>query len=77
MWNQSNGQWVCTFEFQDFFKAVAFIEKISLLCDSLQHLPQWKDSLHRVRITVKHEKEGRAESAYELQQKIENIYAHI
>jgi pterin-4a-carbinolamine dehydratase len=77
MWKQNNGSLVSTFEFTDFFKAVAFIEKISLLCDNLQHMPQWQNSLHNVRVSIVMEKEGRTIPVETLQQQIEDIYAHI
>jgi len=77
MWKQRNSCLENTYEFSNFFKAVTFIEKISLLCDSLQHMPEWQNSLHRVRICIMTEKEGRKESATDLQQQIEDIYAHI
>jgi pterin-4a-carbinolamine dehydratase len=77
MWQQNKATLVGTYEFSNFFKAVTFIEKISLLCDNLQHLPQWQNSLHRVRVEIKVDKTGRKESASELQQQIEDIFAHI
>jgi pterin-4a-carbinolamine dehydratase len=77
MWIQNSGSLVRTFEFTDFFKAVTFIDKISLLCDNLQHMPQWQHSQHRVRVSLAVEKEGRTKSVEVLQQEIEDIYAHI
>jgi pterin-4a-carbinolamine dehydratase len=77
MWKESNGYLIGAYDFPDFFKAVVFIDKISLLCDKLQHLPKWQQSLHRVRVEIMVEKTGRKESAQELQQQIEDIYCNI
>jgi 4a-hydroxytetrahydrobiopterin dehydratase len=77
MWKQGKDTLVSTYEFADFFKAVVFIEKISLLCDRLQHLPQWQNSLHRVRVEIAPNKAGRIESTADLQQQIDEIYQGI
>jgi pterin-4a-carbinolamine dehydratase len=77
MWSHSNGYAISTFEFSDFFRAVVFIEKISLLCDKLQHQPLWQKSLHKVRVEIAVDKVARKLSAPELQLQIDDIYKSI
>ena len=74
MWKQKNQFSVCTYEFSNFFKAVTFIDKIGLICDKIQHQPNWKESIHNVRVEIYIDKEGRPESLQELQEWIDEIY---
>ncbi|HOY31574.1 MAG TPA: 4a-hydroxytetrahydrobiopterin dehydratase [Bacteroidales bacterium] len=79
MWEYKRNHLIQTFEFNNFVKAVEFINTIALLKIVIQHIPFWEENRHLVTISIKTKNADGAISLDEkkLIEKIENIFSHI
>lgn len=52
MWNESNNQLTRTFKFADFVEAFAFMTKVALIAEKMNHHPDWRNVYNTVEITL-------------------------
>lgn len=52
MWEKENNQLKRSFEFADFSEAFAFMTRVSLLAEKMDHHPNWSNSYNKVNITL-------------------------
>ncbi len=51
-WTEHDGTLRRDFEFADFSEAFAFMTRVALLAESMNHHPEWSNVYHRVSITL-------------------------
>ncbi|MEO6652253.1 MAG: 4a-hydroxytetrahydrobiopterin dehydratase [Ilumatobacteraceae bacterium] len=51
-WDESDGALRRDFEFEDFSAAFAFMTRVALLAERVQHHPDWSNVYNRVSITL-------------------------
>jgi 4a-hydroxytetrahydrobiopterin dehydratase len=52
MWENKNQKLVRSFTFKDFSEAFAFITKVALLAEKMNHHPNWYNSYNKVTIEL-------------------------
>ena len=52
MWTEKNNQLKCTFEFKDFIDAFAFMTKVALIAEKMNHHPNWSNVYNKVEISL-------------------------
>ncbi|ROI10369.1 4a-hydroxytetrahydrobiopterin dehydratase [Chryseobacterium sp. H3056] len=52
MWTEKDGKLEQTFKFKDFSEAFAFMTRVALVAESMQHHPDWSNSYNQVTITL-------------------------
>lgn len=52
MWTEENNTLRQTFKFKDFKEAFAFMTKVALLAEKMDHHPDWSNSYNRVEIAL-------------------------
>lgn len=52
MWEEKKNQLQKTFDFKDFKEAFAFMTKIAMLAEQLNHHPTWTNSYNSVSISL-------------------------
>ena len=52
MWTEKDGKLEQTFKFKDFSEAFAFMTRVALVAESMQHHPDWSNSYNQVKITL-------------------------
>ena len=52
MWKEENNQLVKLFEFDDFTSAFAFMQRVALVADTMNHHPDWRNVYNRVEIRL-------------------------
>lgn len=57
-WLESDGALTKTFEFADFSAAFAFMTRVALLAEAMDHHPDWSNSWNRVTILLTTHDEG-------------------
>ncbi|MCK9613504.1 MAG: 4a-hydroxytetrahydrobiopterin dehydratase [Bacteroidales bacterium] len=79
MWIEKDNSLERTFEFKNFIEAFAFITKVALLCEKMNHYPVWENSRHLVTIKlISHDNEHAvSDKNYELSSQIDEIYYHL
>ncbi|MDB5016243.1 MAG: phhB [Mucilaginibacter sp.] len=50
MWQETDDKLYKTFEFKDFSEAFAFMTRVALLAEKMNHHPTWKNSWNKVEI---------------------------
>ncbi|MDR3696078.1 4a-hydroxytetrahydrobiopterin dehydratase [Mucilaginibacter sp.] len=50
MWNETNNKLYCAFEFKDFSEAFAFMTRIALIAEKMNHHPTWTNTYNKVEI---------------------------
>lgn len=52
MWTEKDGKLEQTFKFKDFSEAFAFMTRVALVAESMQHHPDLSNSYNQVTITL-------------------------
>lgn len=52
MWQEENNQLKCSFEFAGFPEAFAFMTRVALLAEKMNHHPDWRNVYNKVEITL-------------------------
>lgn len=52
MWKEENNKLTRTFEFNDFVEAFAFMSKVALVAEKMNHHPDWRNVYKTVEITL-------------------------
>ncbi len=52
MWKETDNQLQRTFEFSDFSEAFAFMSRVALAAEKLNHHPDWSNSYNKVSIAL-------------------------
>ncbi|RFS24026.1 4a-hydroxytetrahydrobiopterin dehydratase [Chitinophaga silvatica] len=52
MWKETNQQLYRAFEFKNFAEAFAFMTKVALLAEKLDHHPDWRNVYNKVEISL-------------------------
>ena len=52
MWKEENNKLKRTFEFNDFVEAFAFMSKVALVAEKMNHHPDWRNVYKTVEITL-------------------------
>ena len=58
MWREEDNKLVREFEFNDFKEAFAFMVKVALLAEKMDHHPDWTNSWNKVHISLYTHSEG-------------------
>ncbi|MFD1143056.1 4a-hydroxytetrahydrobiopterin dehydratase [Larkinella insperata] len=48
MWQEQNNQLTRTFEFRDFSEAFAFMTRVALIAEKMDHHPTWTNTYNKV-----------------------------
>jgi 4a-hydroxytetrahydrobiopterin dehydratase len=63
------------FLFKDFTEAFSFMTAIALVCEKMDHHPDWSNSWNRVQISLTtHDKKSITDKDFQLARKIDQIY---
>jgi 4a-hydroxytetrahydrobiopterin dehydratase len=52
MWTEENNKLKKTFEFKNFIEAFAFMTRVALIAEKMNHHPEWKNVYNRVEISL-------------------------
>jgi 4a-hydroxytetrahydrobiopterin dehydratase len=52
MWSEENNQLVRTFEFENFQEAFAFMTRVALIAEKMDHHPEWSNVYNKVTIKL-------------------------
>jgi 4a-hydroxytetrahydrobiopterin dehydratase len=52
MWKEENNKLVAHFQFKDFVEAFAFMAKVALLAEKMNHHPSWSNVYNNVHIEL-------------------------
>ncbi len=52
MWNETKEGLQRSFEFNDFVQAFAFMTKVALIAEKMNHHPNWKNVYNKVEVTL-------------------------
>jgi len=52
MWKEENNQLVRTFEFPDFITAFAFMTRVAIVAEKMNHHPSWSNVYNKVEIRL-------------------------
>lgn len=52
MWKEENNQLTQTFEFKDFIDAFAFMTRVALIAEKMNHHPNWSNVYNKVTISL-------------------------
>ena len=58
MWTEANNTLHKKFEFKNFVEAFAFMSKVALTAEKMNHHPEWKNVYNKVEITLTTHDEG-------------------
>jgi 4a-hydroxytetrahydrobiopterin dehydratase len=50
MWTEANNKLTATIEFKDFSEAFAFMTRVAMLAEKMNHHPEWSNVYNRVTI---------------------------
>jgi len=75
MWTEKDGKLEQTFKFKDFSEAFAFMTRVAMVAESMQHHPDWSNSYNQVKITLVTHDEGNkiTEKDHQLAEAIDKI----
>ena len=60
MWKEENSQLKRTFRFKDFSEAFAFMTRVALTAEKMNHHPEWKNVYNTVEISLSTHDAGNA-----------------
>lgn len=52
MWKEENNKLTRTFQFKDFVEAFAFMSKVALVAEKMNHHPDWSNVYNKVEIKL-------------------------
>jgi 4a-hydroxytetrahydrobiopterin dehydratase len=52
MWKEENDKLIRDFQFADFKEAFAFMTRVALIAEKMDHHPEWTNVYNRVRISL-------------------------
>jgi len=52
MWNETDNKLVRTFEFENFIDAFAFMTKVAIIAEKMNHHPNWSNVYNKVVIEL-------------------------
>lgn len=52
MWKEENNQLVRSFEFKDFVSAFSFMTRVALVCEKMNHHPEWTNVFNKVEVRL-------------------------
>ncbi len=58
MWKEENNKLVRTFEFSNFIEAWAFMSKVAITAEKMNHHPNWTNVYNKVEISLSTHDEG-------------------
>ena len=58
MWKEENNYLIRSFKFKDFSEAFAFMTKVALIAEKLNHHPRWSNVYNEVEIMLNTHDEG-------------------
>lgn len=58
MWKEENNKLVKEFQFKNFSEAFAFMIRVALLAEKMDHHPDWSNSWNKVHISLSTHSEG-------------------
>jgi 4a-hydroxytetrahydrobiopterin dehydratase len=74
-WRVVKGKLHRVFEFKDFTRAFAFMKRVALAADKMDHHPDWSNSYNKVIVDLStHSAGGLTESDFNLAGKIQTIH---
>lgn len=75
MWTEKNNKLFRSFEFKDFKEAFAFMTKVALVAEKMNHHPDWSNSYNKVEISLCSHDAGNivTDKDRELAEKITNL----
>lgn len=63
MWKEENNQLKRKFEFKNFVDAFAFMSKVALTAEKMEHHPNWSNSYNKVEISLQSHEAGNVVTA--------------
>lgn len=75
MWRNENNQLVREFIFENFVDAFAFMTRVALVAEKMNHHPDWRNVYNRVEIRLSTHEAGNVvtQKDYELANAIDNL----
>lgn len=75
MWTEKNNKLFRSFEFKDFKEAFAFMTKVALVAEKMNHHPDWSNSYNKVEVSLCSHDAGNivTDKDRELAEKITNL----
>lgn len=74
-WHLHNGELTKTFTFPDFNAAFAFMTRVAMVAEKLDHHPDWSNSYNIVKIAlISHDKGGLTERDIKLATAVEKLF---
>ena len=75
MWTEQGNQLVQIFEFEDFNSAFAFMSRVALLADTMNHHPDWRNLYNKVEIRLSTHEAGNiiTDKDWELARRIDKL----
>jgi len=74
-WSVANGNLHRVFEFKDFSAAFAFMTRVALAAEKMDHHPDWSNSWNKVTVDLStHSAGGLTKNDFELAGKIQQIF---
>lgn len=58
MWKEENNQLIREFEFSNFIEAWAFMSKVAIIAEKMNHHPNWSNVYNKVEIRLSTHDEG-------------------
>ena len=76
MWKEENHSLNRSFEFRDFVQAFAFMTKVALVAEKMNHHPNWSNAYNKVTISLSTHDAGNTvtEKDRKLAEKIDQLY---
>lgn len=75
-WKEENNKLEKEFTFKDFIEAWAFMTKVAMVAEKMNHHPEWKNVYNKVQISLTTHDEGNkvTEKDRELAEKIDGLF---
>ena len=74
MWKEENNQLIKNFEFTNFIEAFAFMTKVALIAEKMDHHPEWFNVYNKVIVDLMtHDASGVTENDFELAKAMDEL----